>query len=72
MYVGPCPVLIKNSGNLQGKNPSSALRFKIEDIASIKTSNATKKFCGWCFHQFVTCESCHYVNHADTQPCLKV
>ena len=40
MSVGLCPVLIKNSGNLQGKNPSSSLRFKIEGIASIKTSNA--------------------------------
>ena len=33
MSVRPCPVLLKTSGTLLGKNPSSGLRFKHENIA---------------------------------------
>ena len=42
MSVRPCPVLLKTSGTLLGKNPSSGLRCKDENIASIKTTHATK------------------------------
>ena len=42
MSVRPCPVLLKISGVLQGKNSSSGLRFKHENIAFIKTTDSTK------------------------------
>ena len=31
MSVRPCPVLLKSSGMMSGKNPSSGLRFKQEN-----------------------------------------
>ena len=37
MSVRPCPVLLKNSGMFQDKNPSSGLRFKHENIAFTNT-----------------------------------
>ena len=45
MSLGPYPILLKTSGMLQGKNSSSGLRFKHENIAFVKTPTA-QKFCG--------------------------
>ena len=42
MFVRPCPVLLKTSGMLQGKNLSSGLRFKHENIAFTNTTHAKK------------------------------
>ena len=42
MSVRPSPVLLKTSGMLQGKNPSSGLRFKHENITFTNTTHATK------------------------------
>ena len=36
------PVLLKSSGMLQDKNPSSGWRFKHENIAFTNTTHATK------------------------------
>ena len=42
MSVRPYPVLLKTSGMLQGKNPSSGLRFKHGNIAFTNTTHAIK------------------------------
>ena len=42
MSVSPCWVLLKSSGMLWGKNPSSGFRFKHENTAFINTTHATK------------------------------
>ena len=42
MSVRSCPVLLKNSGMLYGKNPSSGLRFKHENVAFTNTTHVTK------------------------------
>ena len=42
MSVRPCPVLLKSSDMLQGKNPSSGLRFEHENIAFTNTTPVTK------------------------------
>ena len=42
MSVRPCPVLLTSSGMLQGKSPSSGLRFKRENIAFTNTTHARK------------------------------
>ena len=42
MSVKSCPFLLKNSGMLYYKNPSSGLRFKHENIAFTNTTHATK------------------------------
>ena len=42
MSVRPCPVLSKSSGMLWGKNPSSGLKFKYENIAFTNTTHTTK------------------------------
>ena len=42
MSVRPCPVLLKMSGMLWGKNPLSVLRFKHENIAFTNTTHTTK------------------------------
>ena len=42
MSVRPSPVLLKTSGMLQSKNPSSGLRFKHENITFTNTAHATK------------------------------
>ena len=40
MSVRPFPVLLKTSG-MEGKNPSSGLRFKHENIVFTNTTHAT-------------------------------
>ena len=40
--VRPCPILLKNSGMVSGKNPSSGLRFRHENIAFTNTTYTTK------------------------------
>ena len=42
MPLRPCPVLLKISSMLWGKNPSSGLRLKHENITFIKTTYTTK------------------------------
>ena len=42
MSVRSCPVLLKTSAMLQGKNPSSGLRFKHENISFTHTIHAKK------------------------------
>ena len=42
MFVKPCPVLLKTSGMLLGKNPSSGLRFKHENVDFTSATHATK------------------------------
>ena len=49
MPVRPCPVLLKILGTLQGKNPSSGLRLKHENIAFTNIASTLH------FNQIVTC-----------------
>ena len=42
MFASPCPVLLKISGILQGKDPSSGLRFKHENVAFANTTYTIK------------------------------
>ena len=42
MSVKPCLVLLKSSGMLSGKNPSSGLRSKHENIEFTNTTHVTK------------------------------
>ena len=54
MPVRPCPVLLKTLGMLWGKNPSSGLRFKHENISFTNIAFATH------FNQIVTCMPWQY------------
>ena len=42
MSTMPCPFLSKSSGMLEGKHPSSGLRFKHENIAFTNTIHGNK------------------------------